>query len=85
MSYGLYEDADYPDHVTMSINGTAYGTIWDASGLGIDEGDVAPIDISGYLDPLQQNHTVVFACTGGQGEIEFEADMLVVVQAVILS
>jgi hypothetical protein len=33
---------------------------------------------------LRQNHTIVFGCASGQGEIEVEIDMLLSIQAIAM-
>lgn len=89
LTYGLYEDDQYPTELSLSINGidrtTELGGTWDDAGEGIE----VEIDITDFLvnavGGLQQNHSIIFSCDSGQGEIEAEVDMLVTIQAIAVS
>lgn len=89
LSYGLYEDSTYPQNIGIVVDGidltTALGGPWAASNVSAEE----ELDITTYLvnasGGLRQNHSVEFYCTVGQGEIEFECDMLVSVQAIAVA
>lgn len=84
-SYGLFKDSNFPQNISISINGTdwtsALGGPWAATNVAIDE----EVDITDYLTPLRQNHTIEFSCTAGQGEIEAGANMAITVQAIVYS
>jgi len=89
LNYGLYEDSSYPTSISITIDGTdrtsALGGPWDTEGTGAD---VGPLDITDYLSTspsIRQNHTLVFSCSSGQGEVECEADLLTVIQAIAVS
>ena len=87
MSYGIYQDTQYPGSVTVEIDGTdrtaTLGGPWGTTSTSVE----VEVEISDYLKDagLQQNHRIVFGCAAGQGEIEVEADPFVVVQAIVLS
>ena len=81
MVYGLYEDTSYPQTISITVDGVAVaGGPWAPAQAEAEE----EIDITSLLlaGTLRMNHQIVFSCTTGQGEIEFECDMLVSVQAI---
>ena len=86
LTYGIYEDTVYPANVGIKINGTdrtaVLGGPWGTAGASVE---VGPLEISDYLTPLQQSHTVELYCASSQGQVEFEAKELVTVQAIILT
>jgi hypothetical protein len=88
LTYGFYEDTDYPDHLSVKIDGvdrtSALGGTWADGGAAVE----TTVEITDYLDDqatLRGNHTVEFKCTGGQGEIEAELVMLMTVQAIAVT
>lgn len=88
LTYGFYEDSDYPDHISVYIDGidrtVALGGTWADDGAAVE----TTVEITDYLDDqatLRGNHTVEFRCTGGQGEIEAELVMLMTIQAITVS
>lgn len=85
LTYGLYEDTSYPQTISIEVDGSAVaGGPWATGGaVSVEE----EIDITSLLTAgtLRQNHSIVFACTSGRGEIEFECDMLVSIQAIAVS
>lgn len=90
LSYGLFEDTAYPRTISVAINGVdvtaALGGPWRVGDNNPFEGE---FEITDYLvnaiGGLRQNHLVVFSCAFGQGEIEFECDMLCSIQAIAVS
>ena len=84
MVYGIYEDTTYPQTISITVDGTAVtGGPWAPTNAEEEE----EIDITSLLTTgtLRMNHQIVFSCTTGQGEIEFECDMLVSIQAIQVS
>lgn len=89
LTYGLYEDTQYPTEISLSINGldrtVELGGTWDDEGDGAD----VELDITDYLvnavGGLRQNHSVEFSCASGRGDIEAEIDMLVTIQAIAVT
>jgi hypothetical protein len=85
--YGIFADTVFPGTVSIAINGIdrtgALGGPWGA--VGASTGNIE-LDIATYLinavGGLRQDHTITFSCTGGRGEIEFETDMLLTIQAI---
>lgn len=88
LTYGFYEDSDYPDHISVYVDGvdrtSALGGTWADGGAAVE----TTVEITDYVDDqatLRGNHTVEFRCTGGQGEIEAELVMLMTVQAIAVT
>jgi hypothetical protein len=84
LTYGLYEDTTYPQTISITVNGAAVpGGTWAPANASVEH----EIDITSLLTAgtLRQNHSVVFSCTTGRGEIEFECDMLCSIQAIVVS
>ena len=83
ITYGLYEDSDYPEGITVTVDGAAVsGGPWGTGSSVEFEVDITALLTAGTL---RSNHPIVFSCTGGQGEIEAEVDMLVTIQAIQVS
>lgn len=70
LDYGVYDDTDYPDHISVSINSSSVVTGLDSGGTGLN----TVLTVTDYLQPptaaaLRQTHTIDITCTGGQGTI----------------
>jgi hypothetical protein len=81
ITYGLYTDTVYPQTISVTVNGTSVsGGPWAPTNAAVEvEVDITSLITAGTL---RQNHAIVFSCTTGKGEIEFECDMLVSIQAI---
>lgn len=83
-TYGIHNDTTYPQGISVAINGTdrtsALGGTWAASNASVD----VEVDITQYIS-RGQNNTVQFSCSSGQGEIEFLADCLLTIQAIVVT
>lgn len=69
--YGIYDDTEYPDHVTIVVNGEEIVADADPSGTGLD----TVYTITAQLKPpiaaaLRQTHQIGITCEGGQGSVE---------------
>lgn len=88
LTYGIYEDSTHPQTISLEINGidrtVELGGQWALTNVSAD----VEIDITDFLvnavGGLQQNHSIVFSCASGQGEIEAEIDLLVSIQAIAI-
>lgn len=81
LDYSLQKDTDYPDHVSVEVNGTSVATDLDTSGVGLD----TEIDITDEINAaatLQQAHTIEITCTGGQGRVACWLDVYEVIQSI---
>lgn len=81
--YGIYDDSEYPEDVSIAVNGTdrttALGGKWGTISTEIDE----VLDITDYINAagtLQQEHTVTFSCDAGRGDIEVVVELYAVIQ-----
>lgn len=90
LTYGLFQDTTYPQTITVTINGVdetaALGGPWALTNAAVE----VELDITTYLvnasGGLRQNHRVEFGCAAlSQGEIEFECDMLLSIQAIAVA
>lgn len=90
LAYGVFEDGVYPQGLHLAINGVdvtaALGGPWANSNSATEQ----ELNITEYLldasGGLRQNHTVEFTCgTPSQGEIEFEVDLMVSIQPIVIT
>jgi len=71
--YGVYTDTDYPDHVSITVNGTTVASNLDTSGAGLTNLEINITDeVRNKVGGFQTTHPIVASCTGGQGEIRFQ-------------
>lgn len=81
ISYGISDDTDYPDHVSVTVNGTSVATDLDTAGTGLD----TELDITAEIlaaASVQQAHSVVISCTGGQGRVKVFVELYETIQSV---
>lgn len=81
LSYGINDDTDYPDHVSVTVNGTSVASNLDTGGTGLDQTIDITDEINGAAN-LQQAHSIVVACTGGQGLVKITLDVFETIQSV---
>lgn len=89
MTYGIYDDTVYPATISLSIDGvdrtSALGGPWAAGGGALS----VELDITTYLvnaaGGLRQNHTLVFSCASGQGQIVATIRSLMTTQAITVA
>lgn len=82
LSYGIYQDTVRPDTLTIRVNGTIV-----ASGVSLNSGNnyTYELDITSQIlaaANLQQEHTINVVCGSGRGEIQFQAQVLAVIQGI---
>ncbi len=73
VTYGIFDDTAYPSTISLSIDSidrtTALGGPWNVAGGAMN----SVLDITTYLvnaaGGLRQNHSLVFSCTGGLGQV----------------
>lgn len=85
MTYGIYEDGTYPDSLTIKVNGSTV-----ASGVTLNAGNdyTYELDITDDIlaaATLQQEHTITVEAGSGRGEIQFQAQVLAVIQPITIS
>lgn len=88
-TYDVFSDTTYPQVISVTIDGVdqtvALGGTWAPANSQVEiEVDITDILVNA-AGGLRQNHSVVFSCTTGKGKIEFEVDMLVTIQAVLVT
>jgi hypothetical protein len=89
MQYGIYDDTAYPTTISLSIDGTdrtgALGGPWAGGGGALN----VELDVTTYLvnaaGGLRIPHTLVFSCTGGQGQIVATIRSLMTTQAIAVA
>jgi hypothetical protein len=82
LTYGLYADTVYPSGLTIKINGSTF-----ASGVTLSAGNnyTYEADITSVIlaaGSLQQQHTITVEAGSGQGELQFQAQVLAVIQGI---
>ena len=85
MTYGLYADTVYPSSLTVKLNGSTL-----ASGVTLSAGNnyTYELDITANIlaaATLQQEHTITVEAGSGRGEIQFQAQVLAVIQGIAVS
>lgn len=72
LDYGIYDDTDYPDNLTIKVDGVTVASGLDPSGTGLD----FSVDIKDQLlTNLRSTHTINITCGGGQGELEISFEL----------
>ncbi len=82
--YGLFEDSNYPQGISVSINGTNHTAALGGSWAASNEGVTVEVDISQYILTNTENK-IRFTCTTGMGRIKFLADQMLTIQAISFS
>lgn len=80
LSYGIFTDTVSPVTGNIRVNGNPVAAGVDLSGF--------EMDITSHIlaaANLQQEHTVTVVCTNGRGEIQFQAQVLAVIQGIAVS
>lgn len=84
MQYGIYQDNQYPQTISVAINGqnrtAVLGGPWAGSNAAVD----VEVEVTEYIARGQDN-TVTFSCTAGRGELTFLADCLLTIQAIVVT
>jgi hypothetical protein len=75
LDYGIYDDTQYPDQVSIKVDGALV-----AANLGTALSSfVVQLNIRDQLvnaaGGLRQQHTILIECSGGQGEIEVQIEL----------
>lgn len=90
LAYGVFEDTVYPQGLHVQIDGVdvtnELGGPWATTNGAVD----VEVNITDYLlnaaGGLKQNHEVEFSCaTPSTGELEFEVDLMVSIQPILIS
>lgn len=82
--YGIFEDSVRPDDLTIKVNGNTVASGVTLSGPDYDH----ELDITSAIlneDDLQQEHTITVECGSDRGEIQFQAQVLAVIQGIAVS
>lgn len=85
LTYGIYADTTYPSSLTIKLNGSTI-----ASGVALTAGNnyTYELDITSNIlaaATLQQEHTITVEAGSGRGEIQFQAQVLAVIQGIAVS
>lgn len=81
---GLSEDSQYPDTISISVNGvdktTELGGPWAVGGGAAD----ITVELADIINEstLQQRHTVEFSCDSGRGSLEITVDLWTIIQTI---
>ena len=94
LTFGITDDSDYPDTITVEVNGVdrtnlLFGdTTLDDSGVGLDavadSGELTNLLIN-ETGGLRQVHEIEIFCAGGQGRVEVTVEVFETSQAIKLS
>lgn len=80
-NYGIFEDSVRPDSLTIKVNGTTVASGVTLSGPDYDyELDITDVILA--AGTLQQEHTITVECGSNRGEIQFQAQVLAVIQGI---
>lgn len=85
LTYGIYADTAYPSDLTIKLNGSTI-----ASGVALTAGNnyTYELDITSNIlaaATLQQEHAITVEAGSGRGEIQFQAQVLAVIQGIAVS
>ena len=83
-TYGIFEDTVRPDDLTIKLNGSTI-----ASGVTLSSPDYDyELDITSNIlaaSTLQQEHKITIECGDERGEIQFQAQVLAVIQPIAVT
>lgn len=85
LTYGIFQDTVRPSLLTIRING-----VIEASGIVLNAGNnyTYELDITSRIlaaANLQQEHTITVTCSSGRGELQFQAQVLAVIQGITVT
>ncbi len=85
LTYGIYADTTYPSALTIKLNGSTI-----ASGITLSAGNnyTYELDVTSNIlaaATLQQEHAITVEAGSGRGEIQFQAQVLAVIQGIAVS
>lgn len=83
--YGIFEDSVRPSSLTIKVNGAtvATGVTLSAGNSYTYEHDITANILA--AGTLQQEHTITVECGSNRGEIQFQAQVLAVIQGIAVS
>jgi hypothetical protein len=85
LAYGIFEDSVRPSSLTIKVNGStvATGVTLSAGNSYTYEQDITANILA--AGTLQQEHTITVECGSNRGEIQFQAQVLAVIQGIAVS